>query len=343
MRFPAIRRASVVIAALTVRTTPAAAHEGWGIVVDAHRRVYVADIPANTVWRISPDGRVEPVVRDVHSHALVLGSDGAVYGTHVHLTRPIRSVWRLDMSGRLSDVLPPTSGFPLDLQPFLLGADGTLYSGSVYQAEPPAGGRELYVLRRSPRGVVDTVAGGRVGHADGVGPRARFESLDGMAWLPDGAIVIADGPRLRRVTLDGHVATITGPLTTRRWDQDLLGVSVGPHGDVYAADFAGRAVLHVVGTRADTALVSGRFWSPTGVTATAGGLYVLEHPRAPLGILGDLGVGPYLRVRRLGPDGRVETLARVWGRHSGPAAGAAALLLLALTGAWARRRMQRRE
>jgi len=319
--------------------SPAAAHEGWGVVVDAQGRVYVTDIPANTIWRISPDGRVEAVGREIHSHALSLGRDGAVYGTHTSLTEPVRGVWRLDASGRFADVIPPTRDFPLGLQSFLLGPDGSVYSASVYQYPEPAGGRELHLLHWSPTGVVDTVAGGRVGNADGIGRSAQFQSIDGMAWLPDGAIVVADGARLRRVTLDGRVESLGEPLTERRWDQDLLGVAVGPDGAIYAADFASRVVHHLIGGRAKRLYEPDGFWAPAGIAVTADGVYVLEHPRAPLGILGDLGAGPYLRVRKFGADSRAVTLTTRWGRLSQEVAGAAVLIAGAvLSMVWIRRR-----
>jgi len=306
---------------------PAEAHEGWGVVVDAEGHVYVADIPANTIWRISPDGRMEPVGRHIHSHALSLGLDGTLYGTHTNLTEPIRGVWRRDNSGRFTDIIPPTRGFPLGLQSFLRSLDGSVYSASIHQYQKPKGSRELYLLRWSPTGAVDTVAGGHVGHADGTGLSAQFESIDGMAWLPDGAMVLADGARLRRVSVDGRVESLGEPLTERRWDQDLLGVAVGPDGAIYSADFASRVVHRLAGGRVIRLYQPGGFWAPAGVAVTPDGMYVLEHPRAPLGILGDLGVGPYLRVRKFGVDGRTVTLTTRWGRHSRALAGTTILLV----------------
>lgn len=314
-----------------------AAHEGWGVVLDSRGRVYVTDIPANTIWRILPDGRVEAIRHFIHSHALSLGLDGAVYGTNVSPAQPVRSVWRFDAGGRFSEIIPPTRGFSLDLQSFLLAPDGSVYSASVYQYPEPAGGRELYLLRWSPKGVVDTVAGGHVGHADGHGRAAQFQSIDGMAWLPDGSIVLADGARLRRVSIDGRVESLGPPLTTLRWDQDLLGVAVGPDGAIYAADFAGRVVQRLVGERIDTLYRASAYWAPAGVAAMAGGVYVLEHPRAPLGILGDIGVGPYLRVRRIGADGSTLTLTTIWGRYSLYAALATLLIAGGVLLVWRRR------
>ncbi len=238
---------------------------------------------------------------------------GAVYGTHASLTQPVVGVWRLDENGKFTDLIPPTRGFPLAMQSFLRGLDGSVYSASIYQYPEPKGGRQLYLVRWSPNGVIDTLAGGKSGHADGIGRAVQFESIDGMAWLSDGTIVAADGARLRIVSVDGAVRSLGEPLTQRWWNQDVLGVAVGPDGSIYAADFGGRVVHRVNGTRRDTLYRPGIFWSPTGVTATTDGIYVLEHPRAPLGIMGDIGVGPYLRVRKLSPA----TLALKWGRHSG--------------------------
>lgn len=292
------------------------AHEGWGVVRDAHGRVYVSDIPANTIWRIDPNGEVVPVLRDVHSHSLVLGSDGAVYGTDVHLTEPVRSLWRLDMSGRVTTVIPPTRGLALDLQPFLLGADGAIYSVSVHEFALPPEQRKLYLLRRSTIGRIDTLAGGLKGHADGQGSNARFSAVDGMAWLPNGAILIVDGARLRSVTLLGEVVSLTDGLTELSWDQDLMGASVTDDGAVYVADFAGRRVLKVERGTHRLFASTGFYWAPTGVLATPDAVYALEHPRAPFGILGDLRIGAYMRVRKISSDGSSEVLTRAWGERS---------------------------
>src|SRR5688572_20852658 len=60
---------AAILAITTAFPTTGSAHEGWGIVVDASGRIYVGDIPANTIWRISRDGIVERIARK-HSHAL---------------------------------------------------------------------------------------------------------------------------------------------------------------------------------------------------------------------------------------------------------------------------------
>src|SRR5687767_8715855 len=218
MRQPLIQLTIVFVAvAVSIAPSRAGAHEGWGIVRDAQGRIYISDIPANIIWRIARDGRVEAILRDTHSHALVVGPRGAIYGTNVPPAGVTRSVWRLDMSGRSTMVIPPTRGFPLDLQAFLIGSDGTLYSTTPYQPARPAAERQLFLLRRTARGVIDTLAGGLTGFADGTRTSARFSSIDGMAWLPDSSMLVVDGPRLRRVTRQGAVTSITGTLTDLKW------------------------------------------------------------------------------------------------------------------------------
>jgi hypothetical protein len=257
---------------------------------------------------------MDPVLRDIHSHALVLGPDGAVYGSHVHLTEPIRGLWRLDLSGRMDRVIPQTRGFPLDLQPLLIASDGTVYSVSLYQAALPADRRQLFILRRSVGGIIDTIGGGPRGFADGGGQVARFMNIKGMAWLPDSTMLIVDGTRVRRLDRMGNVTSV-GPITEPKMGQALMGASV-LDGRVFVADFARRRVLRVDSAGVRSEIATGTYWSPTGVLATPEGVYVLEHPRAPLGVLADLGLGPYLRVRLYMNDGSAETLATIWGRHT---------------------------
>jgi sugar lactone lactonase YvrE len=327
----------LIVVASVLPTSRAEAHEGWGILVDATGRVYFADIPANIIWRISKEGKLERVALGKHSHALVLDSAGNVYGTNPHLTLPIRSVWRLTPHGQLTDLISPTEHFPLGLQSFIMDGAGSMYSVNARNVLTP----ELLLLKRNHDGEITTLAGSSVGYADGTGAQARFMGIDGMAWGPDGALYLTDGPYVRRVALDGTVTTLgSGPLTERKWDEDLLGIDVDASGDVYVADHANRRILRVTLAGAvSTFLRTGSLWTPTGVAVAPDGLYVLEHLRMPLAILGDLAVGPYLRVRKVSADGKVTELARIWGRRSVAAGSVMAAVVSVIVGAkWFRSR-----
>lgn len=262
------------------------AHEGWGVVVHPRHGVVVSDIPANTIWRFK-EGRVEPMAREIHSHALIAGADGAIYGTGTN------SVWRIDDSGRLTTVMPvdPRVG----LQSFLIARDGTVYSANAFNHRDP----KVMLMRRDPNGETSVIAPG-------------FTGIDGIAER-DGDAIVADGAFLRAVTRHGRVSPIAGPLTERRFGEDLLGLSSIRDGVIHVADIAGRRILKVRLSDGATEVVdrSGFWWAPSGVEVTADGIYILEHIRPPLALLGDLQLGPYLRVRR-----GEETLGVVWGRRT---------------------------
>ena len=314
----------LVVIASILTTSSALAHEGWGIVVNADGEIYVADIPADVIWKISKEGKVEKVAKRKHSHALVLDSAGNLYGTNPHFTLPIRTVWRLTPDGQLTDVIPPSENFPLGLQSFFMDELGNMYSVGARKPGPP----ELLLLKRSPAGEIISLAGSTKGHADGHGSEAKFMGIDGIAWGPDGDLFITDGPYVRRVTRDGVVTTIAGPLTEPVWEEDLSGIAVDTNGGIFVADFAQRRILKITSAGAvNTFLHTGPFWTPTGVTVGPDGVYILEHLRLPLGILGELEVGPYLRVRKVSLAHEVTELTRLWGRWTGAAAAGLAVMV----------------
>jgi sugar lactone lactonase YvrE len=310
--------------------------EGWGLVVDRQGDVFFTDVPSGTVWKITPRGDREKVAIDKHSRALVLGEDGRLYGTE---PAPLAALWTVDREGGLSYVLSPNTNLPLDLQSFTLDRQGALYSASQ-------GSGTVLLQRRTPAGKIETVAGGGRGHADGRGAAARFSEIDGMVWGPGGQLYVADGPYVRTVDGDGAVKTLGGgPVTEEKWEEDLLGLAVAPDGTVYAADFGRRRVLQIPpGGKARTLLKAGRYWSPAGVALAGNELYLLEHPGGLWSMVGDLGVGPYARVRRLplnAPRGQADVLATLWGRNTIAGLGGLAAVLLLLTLLWRRRRRSR--
>ncbi len=291
----------------------AEAHEGWGILLDARGRVYFTDIPTNTIWRISETGRVERIARK-HSHALHMDAAGNVYGSNPHLTLPIKSIWQLTPQGTVSDVLAPTRDFALGLQSFAMDSRGAVYSMNSRNATIP-----LHALmRRNPDGSIDRIAGSERGHRDGTGAEAQFTGIDGMTWESDSALLVADGPYIRRVTTDGVVTTlIAKPLTGNSFGEDLMGITVARSGTLLVADFAAGRVLRIGADASLSETHATRYpWAPTGVVEKDGAVYVLEHLRLPFGILGDLRIGPYLRIERIAADGTVTTLETLWGTRT---------------------------
>jgi sugar lactone lactonase YvrE len=292
------------------------AHEGWGIVVDRQGQIYFSDIPTNTIWRITREGKLEAFLSNKHSHALVLGEDGSIYGTQEHHAAAVGSVWRIAPNGSFSNHFIPNRNFPLNLHPFIIDRDGNIYSTNSISF--PNQGDKTTLLKAKPNGDITILAGGTRGYRDGQGGEAQFSGIDGMAWATDGSLYVTDGVYVRRVAMDGTVTTLgNGILTSQSYGEDLMGLAVSPGGSVYVADYSQRRVLQLMydgNTR--TIIDTGLIWSPTGITIVEEDLYVLEHLRMPLVILGDLGVGAYARVRKISSNGRVDTIATVWGRNT---------------------------
>lgn len=306
----------VVFAQCLLCAEKARAHEGWGIVVDRQGQIYFSDIPTNTIWRVTREGKLEAFLSNKHSHALVLGDDGSIYGTQEHDAAAIGGVWRIAPDGSFSNVFTPAPDFPLNLHPFIIDRDGNIYSTNSISFSNQSD--KAMLMRSTPAGNVTVLAGGTRGYRDGRGSEAQFSGIDGMAWASDGSLYVTDGVYVRRVRLDGVVTTLSrGALTSSSWGEDLMGLAVSPSGSVYVADYSQRRVFEL---RPDgntrTISETGLFWSPTGITIVGEDLYVLEHLRMPLVILGDIGVGAYARVRKIAPDGRVERIATVWGRNT---------------------------
>jgi sugar lactone lactonase YvrE len=277
------------------------AHEGWGLIVRPDGTIYFADIPTNTIWRVTPDGRLEIAVSDKHSHALVGMEDGRIYGTHEHTRDRPGEVWRLSPDGELLVVFTASDAFEMSLHPFLIAADGTIYSTNVYAG--PNGPHRL--LRRSPSGSMNLAV-------------ADARGIDGLAFGPNGSIYFTDTTRLRRLSADGTVTTIADSLTDPSWGEDLMGLAVESATSIYVADYSGHRVVHVNGAGRPTPIFSSSWpWSPTGVVRQGTSMFVLEHLRMPFVLLGNLGVGPYIRVLRVANNGTTEArVVVVWGRYS---------------------------
>ncbi len=88
----------------------------------------------------------------------------------------------------------------------------------------------------------------------------------------------------------------------------LRGLAVDAGGTVYAAATSCHRLLKITPDgKIETVLKAERPWSPTGVAVHGGDVYVLEYTNAN----GAAVEGWLPRVRRLGRDGKVTTLATI--------------------------------
>ncbi|HLM58961.1 MAG TPA: hypothetical protein VK422_22850 [Pyrinomonadaceae bacterium] len=291
----------------------ASAHPATGIVIDRGGRVYFSDL--ETVWRLDPDGRLSafrPGKPGEHIHELTIDDEGNVYGaiiTYDSATKTWPSaLWRRTPEGRETYLFGLNDDPPLALTIWRL-RDGSTY---FFDQDNNLKARTV-LLKRTPDGKVETIAGGAYGSADGRGPEARFQSVAGMAFGDDGSLYVTDGGALRRVFPDGTVRTVVKELGAKLpGDQPVgyggpSGLALDARGNAYVADSGNRRVLKVTPDgRVERIMRAEPPWSPNGVAAAPDGrLLVLETSFTPP----NRHAGP--RVRQLSPGGKVTVVASV--------------------------------
>lgn len=223
---------------------------------------FVADRDHNRIRRITSAGVVSTfsgtgtsggtngaanVATFAGPYGIAADGDGNLYvaeffGHRIRKVAPDGSVTTLAGSG--------TAGF----------ADGT---GVAAQFNGPNGvavdgGGNVYVtdhqnnrIRKiTPAGVVTTLAGSSAGYADGAGTAARFNGPAGIA-SDGGSLYVAEfrGHRIRKVTSDGTVSTISGTGVAGWLDGEAataefyypIGVMVGPMG-LYVGDYGNNRI-----------------------------------------------------------------------------------------------------
>jgi sugar lactone lactonase YvrE len=190
--------------------------------------------------------------------------------------------------------------------PIVINRDGNLYHASN-DTPGRAGGHQI--TRLSPQGKLSLLA-------PDMGETAkRLGGIKGLASGPDGSLYVAYSSAIQKITMGGMVTTIADPIVLSDCDKNvtvsepepaLRGLAVDPRGVVYAAATGCRCVAKITREgQVSAVLKAERPWSPTGVATRGEDVYVLEYTDSaePRGWLP--------RVRKLGRDGRVTTLAAV--------------------------------
>ncbi|MBA4094542.1 MAG: gluconolaconase, partial [Candidatus Accumulibacter sp.] len=231
----------------------------FGVAVDAHGNVYVADGgDSNRIRRIGRDGVVSTfagagegfadgpgAAAAFHTpSALAIDRLGNLYvadtGNHaIRKITPDGSVSTLagdgqpgdaDGQGRAARFNAPV-GVAVD-------ARGNVYVADTYNDR---------IRRIAPDGMVTTIAGGaRPGNADGPGASAAFDTPSAIAAGKDGTLFVADtgNHAIRRIDPAGTVSTLVAPLAGER--RPLLrrpaGLALTHDGHLYIAGGGGRVL-----------------------------------------------------------------------------------------------------
>ncbi len=328
---------AIFAAALVLVLTPATpAHPASGIVVDRKGQVYFSDL--ETIWKLDTNRKLSvfrPGVSGRHVHELTIDDQDNIYGEDVSYEpateKWISDLWKMTPSGALTYMVAPTTDPPRALTMWRDREGNTYFVDQNNHLK-----QTTILLRRTPDGKVTTFAGGDYGHRDGKGTDAQFSSVGGLAFGADGSLYLTDGISLRKVTMDGTVATIATNLNVRTSEDkpvlfgglygSLAGLTVNANGVAYLADAGNRRLLKInPDGKVEVALRADPPFFPNGAFATPNSdVYVLEVGFT----LPNISSGP--RVRKITPDGKNVILAVV-GQENGQSAGSAAAERLGLS------------
>ena len=270
-----------------VEVSPAIAHPGGSIVVDAKGQVYFVDT-GHGVWMV----------------------DAA--GTLVDLGGPAFHWMALDSDSRLSGLRGRGDSFEFVAKAI---AGGVLILSSDY----PVAIRDGFVhfapyARQPPLRVMRMARDGRAEPAAVIDTRAQW--LNGFAAGRDGLYFTEDAV-VKRLASDGSVSVVADNVMPAdcptNWLPDmsapyLRGLAVGDAGDVYVAATGCRVVMRIDRRGAATAVLRAEHpWAPTAVALRGDDVYVLEYLHTP----GDDRREWLPRVRKVDSSGRVTTVASV--------------------------------
>jgi RHS repeat-associated protein len=259
-----------------------------GIAVGSDGSLYISDRSNERIRRVGPDGVITTVA----------GTGGVGF------------------TGDGGPATQATLHTPFDVA---VGSDGSLYIADT---------NNHCIRRVGTDGIITTVAGTGVAGFAGDGGSATQAKLNqplGVAVGPDGSLYIADinNGRIRRVGTDGIITSVAGTgvfifgsagdggLATQAELNSPWDVTVGSDGGLYIAEFNGGHIRRV-GTDGIITTVAGAanagFATGDGGPATQAGL---SNPKGvAVGADGSLYIADQSqRIRRVGPDGIITTVA----------------------------------
>ncbi|MBC7545113.1 MAG: hypothetical protein H7338_20495 [Candidatus Sericytochromatia bacterium] len=170
----------------------------------------------------------------------------------------------------------------------------------------------------APRYIVSTYAGSLQGSVDGSREQSQFNYPSGLAFDPDGNLIVAEqgSTRLRRITAAGQVTTLVGgtegfldgPLAIARFSHPI-NLAIDRLGLIYVADAFGSHRIRRVNLASGVTTVVG------GTQGFADGAAPQVHMNNPTALAVNADGSIYVadagnnRIRVLFPDGRMTTLA----------------------------------
>jgi hypothetical protein len=278
----------------------ALAHPGSGIVVDIYGNIYFIHTKIGVI-KISTDGKLTYIHKATDGHWMCLDEQGIFSRTQPKYFK------RITPDGLVPAIIYAGGGSPI-----AMGRDGNLYYCGGQNGDLNPGAKSL--VRETPAKHQILFSPATENILDKLN-----DGVTGLACAPDGSLYVACWNSLLKVTMDGRVTTLAHPIVVSDCDEDpadhsdinrgiplLRGIAVDSSEDVYVAATSCHCLLKIGSDgKVKTILKAERPWTPTGVAIHNGNIYILEYTNAN----GPASEGWFPRVRKIGKDGKVTTIA----------------------------------
>lgn len=274
--------------------TNSIAHPGSGIVVDTNGQIYFTDT-GKGVWKIDNNGKLI-FLPTSKFHWMSIDAAGHFAGS----SKKFGEYFERVTPQNNKPTLIMCSDFPL-----VVGKDG-----NIYYANTRAGSGKI--IRRTPGGKESIFISNKI-----------FESISGIAVGPDGSLYIseasdANANTIRKITMNGTMSAIATFVGKSKKDLPLettpsycRGLAVDSTGNIYVAATGSRSLLKISPAGViSNILEEASPWTPTGVTVFHGEVYILEWHDVTAENL-EVRSAYIPRVRRVGSDGKITTIATV--------------------------------
>lgn len=240
-----------------------------GIAVDSAGIIYLSG--ANVIWKVTSGGVVSKLAGVQGALSFADGPPNiATFNNPTALAVDGKgNLYVADTNDYAIRVVSTSTGFVSTLAgdpPYQYGfADGT---GTAARFDEPTGlavdssgnvyvsdsGGAFTIRKVTSAGVATTIAGtpGTIGGADGTGPAAQFNALNGIAIGADGNLYVTDAAdTIRKVTPAGVVTTLAGTYRVAGWTDgvgptalfnDPTGIAVDSKGNLFVADNSNQTI-----------------------------------------------------------------------------------------------------